>query len=749
MDSDDDLIFSARKDPPSPIHQTKLRRLKKASGVSKPPPVETQDPIPSIPTSDSLDGSDAVEPQKSPDLEKLIDQINPVSGSEGFNEESEVGAGGEARESLDLEAEEELQGTAAAFDEKGDGSSFEFDGPRDGLNFEKFTKKRRSSREGKEKERKKKKKNESIGDEGKPPEVSGRNKRKLVKEREAYLNLIHVESQRLLRETRDASFKPVPIVQKPISSVLEKIRLRKLEVLKKSGISDGSDCLVDTHTSSRDLNENFEPHVNNDSREDSETAEKDGGMHVMSPEGCDAKSADVEGLGFPDSLLSPNESTPSNTELLRESQLSEAEEKQTEDLAESSQEEDAFTPSVLATNLKLDSIPPGDDSSDEEYDDKENVDPHLHKVVDVGLHSKGDPVKAFVDDEAEEEDDGDNDLMRFRENEEDEDGEDNEELGDLIVTGYKEMPIDSERRDELHQKWLEQQDAAATDNVLQRLNCGWKQRDPTLLCEEEDEEELGEDSADESVDVELPENVARQSSKKAKQMIAQMYNDGDDVFVSSDDEEVEQRLVRQRLLEQTEEQASFVSPVEDENSREVFGLIKKLNIVPDTKKRAKTTSSFFDTLVTGGNSNSSSKSSFLGRSQSSSLPSSHKQGSSVVRSFIFGRDDSNSRNSFSTSERSDMDQKENRPMRNASAKFSSSQSKSTGHSATIKTNASSGTSLFEILRQSSMHSDHCIQSGKQSGSLEIRQSQALYQFTAFKSSKKAIKVESKNLMQES
>lgn len=34
-------------------------------------------------------------------------------------------------------------------------------------------------------------------------------------------------------ETKDASFKPVPVVQKPISSVLEKIRLRKLEILKQ------------------------------------------------------------------------------------------------------------------------------------------------------------------------------------------------------------------------------------------------------------------------------------------------------------------------------------------------------------------------------------------------------------------------------------------------------------------------------------------------------------------------------------
>lgn len=34
--------------------------------------------------------------------------------------------------------------------------------------------------------------------------------------------------------------------------------------------------------------------------------------------------------------------------------------------------------------------------------------------------------------------------------------------------------------------------------------------------------------------------------------------------------------------------SSFTSPVEDENSREIFGLIKKLNIAPVTKKRGKT-----------------------------------------------------------------------------------------------------------------------------------------------------------------
>ena len=47
------------------------------------------------------------------------------------------------------------------------------------------------------------------------------------------MGLISFTILSLLLETRDASFKPVPLVQKPISSVLEKIRKRKLEIAKK------------------------------------------------------------------------------------------------------------------------------------------------------------------------------------------------------------------------------------------------------------------------------------------------------------------------------------------------------------------------------------------------------------------------------------------------------------------------------------------------------------------------------------
>lgn len=171
----------------------------------------------------------------------------------------------------------------------------------------------------------------------------------------------------------------------------------------------------------------------------------------------------------------------------------------------------------------------------------------MHKPDDGCSSPIGDPAKAFLDDEAEEEDDGDNDLFRFQENEEDEGNGDSEELNDLIVTGYEEKPIDNERRNELHQKWLEQQDAAGTDNLMQRLKCGPKVRDTTLLDAEEESDE-DEDSSDDEQDV-VHAKPARMSTRKAKQMITQMFADKDDAFLSSDDEETEKRLKKQRVLD--------------------------------------------------------------------------------------------------------------------------------------------------------------------------------------------------------
>ena len=185
--------------------------------------------------------------------------------------------------------------------------------------------------------------------------------------------------------------------------------------------------------------------------------------------------------------------------------------------------------------------------SDEEDNDKENVNPRPHDSSNLPSLERGDPVKAFVDDEAEEEDDSDHD-MRFQDEEEDEDS-DSEELKDMIATAYEENPLDNERRNELHQKWLEQQDAAGTEDLLQKLKCGSNFSKPVLLEDENNEGENDDlefcETAEEDL---LPLNVARMNIRKVKQMLPQMYTDEDDQYMS-DDEETERRLARELIFD--------------------------------------------------------------------------------------------------------------------------------------------------------------------------------------------------------
>lgn len=168
-------------------------------------------------------------------------------------------------------------------------------------------------------------------------------------------------------------------------------------------------------------------------------------------------------------------------------------------------------------------------------------------MSDLPSSASGDPVKAFVDDEAEEEDDSDHD-MRFQDDEEDDDA-DLEELQDMIATAYDENPLDNEKRNELHQKWLEQQDAAGTEDLLQKLKYGSKLTKPSLL---EDENNEGENDDFEFCEADaedsLPLDVARMNIRKVKQMLPQMYTDKDDPYMS-DDEETERRLERERVFD--------------------------------------------------------------------------------------------------------------------------------------------------------------------------------------------------------
>lgn len=132
------------------------------------------------------------------------------------------------------------------------------------------------------------------------------------------------------------------------------------------------------------------------------------------------------------------------------------------------------------------------------------------------------------------------------------------------------------------------------DNLLQKLNCGSRLKESDDEVEEEDEEskETENESDDEVEDFTAPSDAVKINLKKAKQMIPQMFTDKDDAYVSSD-EETEEWLAKQSLSYRVEKNAQFFSPAEDESSRGVFNLIKKLNVVPDTKIKGRTPFIFY------------------------------------------------------------------------------------------------------------------------------------------------------------
>nr|XP_023870613.1 glutamic acid-rich protein-like [Quercus suber]POF24158.1 hypothetical protein CFP56_06241 [Quercus suber] len=766
MESDDDFQLLPQSEEISPSER-KLKRLKKAIRVS----TEPSSPSLDFPKSEALDSEELKELSPSgagseSESEEGFDGGNELDFGLGGEEEEEKGLGVKTKRVLEFDS------VGDDFDSKRDDPSEEMGDGLEDLRIEEPVKKRRSSDELDEnidnkKTKKKKKKNVDAS----VVDLDATTQKMTKRERRDNLKQLRAESQRLLRETRDASFKPVPLVQKPISSVLEKIRQRKLEIAKKS-VAINSMSLLDDDDDGDDgfvrevvVDCNSGGPIDEDRGNDGvvkvaseETIELPANMKSNLDELCMDESSDIKDHSSCESIPSQMDVDKESKqefrapigdtqELFSDSQTSDSMD-ELPSKTPSSPLEEVMAPSILAMNLKLDSAPPDDVSSDEESNDKENIAPHPHGLTD--LSSFLDPVKAFVDDEAEEEDDSDNDMLRFQDNEEDEDNEDLEELKDMIATGYEEKPVDNEKRNQLHQKWLEQQDAAGTENLLQKFNCGSKLKETTLLEEEEDEEgdEYKEDFGGEAAEDSNPTNVARMNLKKAKQMIPQMFTDKDDVYLSSDDEETEKRLAKQCLFEKSEP-AMFLSPAEDESSREVFGLIKKLNIVPDSKKKAKTPS-LYKMPPVGGKSNILSKSSFLGRGSNHSLPSSQKKASGKVRSFIFGRDDSNSRSSISMSGlddsnsrcsismsegSSDAIQRENQPKRPASAKFSNSQTKASTQNTRSVAEMKSGTSLFEILRRSFLQSEQCTQDSV------VVQTESV--FAAFKLSKKPIKTEGK------
>ncbi|XP_010428516.1 PREDICTED: DNA ligase 1 isoform X2 [Camelina sativa] len=589
-----------------------------------------------------------------------------------------------------------------------------------------------SDGEGKENKRDKKRNKKSDDFDELPISTASMNMSK--KERREYLDQLRAENQRLLRETRDAAFEPAPLVRKPISSVLEKIRRRKEEISKQF-LSRKKSKPIDI-CDGDDLEEVVAEENNEDMNLESTSKQNPGGQH------CSEDSAGPSG-----NLDSPsNKKVESNPTHQDPSLCPQTIDSGDELLEKTSSRplEEVMTPSVVAMNLKLNPSP--DKSSKVAEHMKENSDSETHD-------EPGDPVRKFIDEDAEEEDDSDNDLLRFEDEDDDEDEED-DDLRDMIVSQFKEDATDKDRRNELHQKWLEQQDAAGTEKLLQKLQRGLQQ-DETLLSEEEDEddddEERAEDADDEEVqkpnvnedeneDEEDPShaNSMRMTMKKIKEMIPLMFTDEDDVYVSSDDEEMEKKLLQQRLLRKMELKSKSSPSIGDENSEEILRHIKK----PEIKKKAKT-SSYKERALMGMNKNpAASKSSFLGRLTKSSISEgSRKRGLNVVRGYIFERDDSNTKSSNSVPEEPSAPetiiQEKSRPKR-APAKFTASQSQE--KSATLQTttvveetSTRQRATLYEILKMSSKKT--CFNSRETVISSDHTESI----FAAFKLDKKPIK----------
>ncbi|XP_078180748.1 DNA ligase-like protein [Carex rostrata] len=606
--------------------------------------------------------------------------------------------------------------------------------------------------ESSEKETKKKRKSrDNANVKSKDPM---RDKRRSVKERRVQLDMIHAESQRLLRETSDASFKPLPIVHKPISSVLEKIRLRKLEILKKSSASFQTseiDSSVGVESWSVDASDTR--NITKDDVDLDMGGNDDQVMHVKSSECAlegekTSESHETRENSSEKQMPNPDisESASKDEDKSDNAYPSNEEHNQSENDVADNEADEVPSSSMPCTNPAVPSDDVSSSSSDddeeeeeeEKYNDKENIDPCSQSLSTMNnKDSRSAVLKDFVDDEAEEEDDSDHDLTRFPENAGEEgsesDGSDeNEVMKDLIATGYKESKRDHERRNELHLMWLEQQDAVKTDNVLQRLKYSNLHKED-LMDEVEEEDGEGEGSGDDTMLSDSGagagglKNILRQNSEKVKQMM--MFNDDHDVYVPSDEDENEDHMLCQRILKKQPD-IKTTALLENEESREVFGLIKKLNIAPPPKRRGNHAASNLDMLTVGSNSNSFSK--FFGRKGSGSMTSSRK--AVIGRSFIFGRDDSNSRSGLSSDnqssenyDKSDTDPKERNQMHKP---ISSSQRSSQMKSATAASSgvsSSSGSSLFEILRQSSISSDKQIEEKSQ-----LTETQATSIYSAFK-----------------
>ncbi|KAH8965644.1 hypothetical protein BDL97_04G127800 [Sphagnum fallax] len=564
--------------------------------------------------------------------------------------------------------------------------------------------------------------------------TASRKKRGKKEERRACEEL-HAESQRLLRESKVAFTAPAP-VWKPVLSVLEKIKKRRLELGCSVGESSTSqeavkepNFIVASKEMDNALNNQGSSNVNFILDEEVEvelrailrTPQMDENVVLPNLEVVQLPPVAVENVHTVDDATNDHDNLPGTPEIETNHLHSEL---------------DLLCYSQLSSEIEESPMQPPDENLIPRCSDggsnKEKDHLSLRHIDEQQIYITATHVRALIDDEAEDEDE---DLLA--ENVEEEEAvADEEEFRDLIASTQEEKIGDQSRRAALHRKWLQQQDAELTEDIMERLRTGrgsrWKGRDRVVSCLDEEDWLHDSDSDQNDKDKEDPDEELLEESGPEDDLVASSFLGSpsnhkrkeretkslDDLYdwercsleVNNqlDDEEHDREILRQRLLEESEEQLSFLSPAEDESSREVFGLINKVNV---TSVKGKATLGHSDVRGIGNNISSLvSRPSFLGRSTSTSLPTaSHKQGGSGgSRSFVFGRDDSNSSHGLAT-----QPAKEDQPANEAKV-IQESRSNLSGHSKKevmkpLQGNSECGPSLFDLLRRQAADLNKALQ----------------------------------------
>lgn len=492
---------------------------------------------------------------------------------------------------------------------------------------------------------------------------------------------LHAESQRLLRESTGAAFSTVPPVPKPISSVLEKIRARKRQLTLSAAAdsfcswstrvssqqeakyempapSDTDDCGEHSHDVvrgvvdgagagpelvTRSIEESLDRVEEANNTEGLEPGNAVAGQAVLASTSCSnqQEGSQCDGL-VPSSAaqLEPNsQALPLDSQLSREfnRQGSPVDEERDDPRGRSSKE-----------------VPEVDTDEEEEEGGEEK-----HNAADGPYKTRGKvpeekcpleyiTARAMIDDEAEDEDDdgkGDSD---------EELDEHEGDLQDLVAqTAPEEKPSDKRKRDKLHQEWLAERDQAATADILDRLNNGWRRNEARQRAAGFLDEDFSEQD---SIGVAKRMRASRSRDNNVSDSVAEtpwvtMDKEKASIVEEEDEDESAEQILHNRCLADWHSEGDLLTG-DNEVSREVLGLINRANM---HQQKAMSISGSCKEIKKP----SPEKPSFLNKATSTDGKRGKKLRLRDVPSFIFGPSKGNGRSSVDIVEDDDVQDKEN------------------------------------------------------------------------------------------